>query len=127
MYRSAGATLTAISVSGPAARVSLDAADRIAPILQRVAAELGAAVITGEGSLDGQSLNGKAPVGVCLRASRRNIPTHAIVGVLRLSRQEMRGSGVCVHLCASGSRAGCAPVDGARGRPDRLGRRESRH
>jgi glycerate kinase len=51
------------------------------------------AVITGEGSLDGQSLNGKAPVGVCLRASRHNIPTHAIVGVSRLSPQEMRGSG----------------------------------
>jgi IclR family acetate operon transcriptional repressor len=35
-------TLTAISVSGPAARVTLDAADRIAPILQHVAAELSA-------------------------------------------------------------------------------------
>jgi glycerate kinase len=55
--------------------------------------EQATAVITGEGSLDGQSLNGKAPVGVCLRASRRNIPTHAIVGVSRLSPQEMRGSG----------------------------------
>jgi len=35
-------TPTAISVSGPAARVTLDSADRIAPILQRVANELGA-------------------------------------------------------------------------------------
>jgi len=35
-------TLTAISVSGPAARVTLDAAGRIAPMLQHVAAELGA-------------------------------------------------------------------------------------
>ncbi|GFG55194.1 IclR family transcriptional regulator [Mycolicibacterium agri] len=34
---------TAISVSGPAIRLGLDAADRIAPIMQRVAKELGAA------------------------------------------------------------------------------------
>jgi IclR family acetate operon transcriptional repressor len=34
--------LSAISVSGPSARVTLDAADRIAPILQHVAAELSA-------------------------------------------------------------------------------------
>lgn len=35
-------TLTAISVSGPAARVTLDAANHIVPTLQRIAKELGA-------------------------------------------------------------------------------------
>ncbi len=37
-------------------------------------------VITGEGSLDEQSLNGKAPVGVAAAAARRGIPTVVVAG-----------------------------------------------
>lgn len=37
-------------------------------------------VITGEGKLDGQSLEGKVPVGVARRAARANVPVIALVG-----------------------------------------------
>ncbi|MGE0218141.1 glycerate kinase [Mycolicibacterium sp.] len=51
-----------------------------------------AAVITGEGCLDGQSLRGKAPVGVCVRASTKRIPTFAIVGTCQLSPAQLAAS-----------------------------------
>jgi glycerate 2-kinase len=37
-------------------------------------------VLTGEGRLDGQSMHGKAPIGVALAAARLDVPTIAIVG-----------------------------------------------
>lgn len=37
-------------------------------------------VITGEGRMDGQSVNGKAPTGIALRAQKHNIPAIAICG-----------------------------------------------
>ena len=37
-------------------------------------------VITGEGRLDGQTLQGKAPMGVAVRAKRRDIPVIALAG-----------------------------------------------
>ncbi|EGP4742490.1 glycerate kinase [Enterococcus faecium] len=37
-------------------------------------------VITGEGRMDGQSLNGKAPVGIAILAKKYDIPVIAIVG-----------------------------------------------
>ncbi|HMA64685.1 MAG TPA: glycerate kinase, partial [Chitinispirillaceae bacterium] len=39
-------------------------------------------VITGEGALDGQSINGKVPVGVALTASKYGIPVIAITGTI---------------------------------------------
>ena len=52
-------------------------------------------VITGEGSLDCQSLRGKAPVGVSRCAHAHGIPTFAIVGVLTLTSAQVRGAGFC--------------------------------
>ncbi|NHU49270.1 glycerate kinase [Rhodococcus sp. A14] len=46
------------------------------------------AVITGEGSLDRQSLHGKAPVGVRFRATAHGVPAYAIVGVSKLTPEE---------------------------------------
>ena len=37
-------------------------------------------VITGEGRIDNQSVFGKVPTGVGIRANKKNIPTIAIVG-----------------------------------------------
>ncbi len=37
-------------------------------------------VVTGEGCIDGQSVNGKVPVGIAMRCKARNIPVVAIVG-----------------------------------------------
>jgi glycerate kinase len=50
-------------------------------------------VITGEGSLDPQTLGGKAPVGVARSASRRGVPVVAVAGQVRLSDAEIRDAG----------------------------------
>lgn len=50
-------------------------------------------VLTGEGSLDEQSLFGKAPVGVAAAAGRTGIPVAALVGRLALSQDEVRDAG----------------------------------
>jgi glycerate kinase len=51
------------------------------------------AALTGEGSLDQQSLRGKAPVGVCRRAGRQRVPTCAVAGVSTLTPAEARAAG----------------------------------
>lgn len=51
------------------------------------------AVVTGEGSLDRQSLRGKAAVGVCRRASAYGVPTFAVAGVSGLSAAEAGAAG----------------------------------
>jgi glycerate 2-kinase len=51
------------------------------------------AVVTGEGSLDDQSLRGKAAIGVCRRAAAHGVPTFAVVGVSALTAAEARAAG----------------------------------
>ena len=50
-------------------------------------------VITGESSLDGQSLGGKAPVGVARAAGRLGVPVVAIAGRVLLTPAELAGAG----------------------------------
>jgi glycerate kinase len=64
-------------------------------LVQFEAAVAGAGlVITGEGSLDEQSLAGKAPVGVALAAARAGVPTVAVVGRSLLSEERARAAGI---------------------------------
>ena len=51
------------------------------------------AVVTGEGSLDRQSLRGKAAVGVCRRARAYGVPTFAVAGVSALVPAEALAAG----------------------------------
>lgn len=51
-------------------------------------------VITGEGSLDAQSLAGKAPIGVAAVAARRAIPVVAVAGRSSLSPAQLTGVGI---------------------------------
>ena len=51
-------------------------------------------VITGEGSLDEQSLAGKTPVGVARAAARRGIPVVAVAGRSTLTAAELAGAGI---------------------------------
>jgi glycerate kinase len=51
------------------------------------------AVVTGEGSLDRQSLRGKAAIGVCRRASAYRIPTFAVAGISALTPDEAQAAG----------------------------------
>jgi glycerate kinase len=59
------------------------------------AALAGAAlVITGEGSLDTQSLSGKAPVGVARAAARLGIPVVAVAGRSTLTAAQLAAAGI---------------------------------
>jgi glycerate kinase len=51
-------------------------------------------VITGEGSLDEQSLRGKAPVGVAQAAARAGVPVVAVCGRNTLSETELKAAGI---------------------------------
>jgi glycerate kinase len=51
-------------------------------------------VVTGEGSLDPQSLHGKAPVGVAQAAAAAGVPTVAVCGRLALSAEQLRKAGL---------------------------------
>ncbi len=51
-------------------------------------------VITGEGSLDAQTLRGKAPAGVAAAAAAAGVPVVAVCGRLALSAEELRGAGI---------------------------------
>jgi glycerate kinase len=52
------------------------------------------AAITGEGSLDHQSLRGKAALGVSRRAGAHGIPTYAVAGVSTLPPAAIRAAGL---------------------------------
>jgi glycerate kinase len=51
-------------------------------------------VVTGEGSLDEQSLRGKAPIGVAQAAARAGVPVVAVCGRRTLSDAELRAAGI---------------------------------
>jgi glycerate 2-kinase len=51
-------------------------------------------VITGEGSLDEQTLNGKAPAGVAAVAVAAGVPVVAVAGRLALSADRLRAAGI---------------------------------
>ncbi|WP_433592174.1 glycerate kinase [Nocardia sp. CA-145437] len=50
-------------------------------------------VVTGEGSLDAQSLSGKAPIGVCRAARAASLPVIAVAGRVRLTPDQVRDAG----------------------------------
>jgi glycerate kinase len=51
-------------------------------------------VITGEGSLDAQSMAGKTPVGVARAAARRGVPVVAVAGRSMLTAAELAAAGI---------------------------------
>ncbi|MEO8830593.1 glycerate kinase [Lapillicoccus sp.] len=51
-------------------------------------------VITGEGSLDEQTLNGKAPAGVAAAAAARGVPVVAVCGRTTLDVERLREAGI---------------------------------
>ncbi|MFJ6214156.1 glycerate kinase [Streptomyces sp. NPDC092296] len=50
-------------------------------------------VVTGEGSLDAQTLHGKAPLGVAAAAARRGVPAVAVCGRLGLTAAQLERAG----------------------------------
>ncbi|MEZ0113317.1 glycerate kinase [Catenulispora sp. EB89] len=59
-------------------------------------------VITGEGSLDPQSLRGKAPAGVARAAARAGVPVVAVAGVCTLTPAELETAGIRAAYTLSG-------------------------
>ncbi|MGI5521768.1 glycerate kinase [Micromonospora sp. CA-259024] len=51
-------------------------------------------VVTGEGSLDAQSLHGKAPIGVAIAAGAAGVPAVAVAGQVGLGPDELRAAGI---------------------------------
>ncbi|ANN19354.1 glycerate kinase [Amycolatopsis orientalis] len=51
-------------------------------------------VITGEGSLDEQSLDGKAPAGIAARAKEHSVPLMVLAGRIQLDETQLAGLGV---------------------------------
>ncbi len=51
-------------------------------------------VVTGEGSLDEQTLHGKAPAGVAAAAGRAGVPVVAVAGRLALDADRLRAAGI---------------------------------
>ncbi|MBE1491606.1 glycerate kinase [Plantactinospora soyae] len=51
-------------------------------------------VVTGEGSLDAQSLHGKAPVGVATAAAGAGVPTVAVAGQVSVGPDDLRKAGI---------------------------------
>ena len=58
-------------------------------------------VVTGEGSLDEQSLAGKAPIGVARAAARAGVPVVAVAGRLQLSPQRLHEAGISAAYALS--------------------------
>jgi glycerate kinase len=55
-------------------------------------------VVTGEGSLDQQTLNGKAPAGVASAARNAGIPVVAVAGRVELSEEQLAAAGIVAAL-----------------------------
>ncbi|KAF0965385.1 glycerate kinase [Rhodococcus sp. T7] len=87
-----GAAFGAISVLGADIRPGIDTVLGLVDFRGRLAdADL---VITGEGSLDAQSLHGKAPIGVATEARTAGIPVLAVCGRNLLSDTQLHSSGI---------------------------------
>jgi len=87
-----GVGFAALAVLGAERRLGIDV---ILDLLDFDAALDGAdLVITGEGSLDTQTLAGKAPVGVAQAAARHGIPVVAVAGRAALTEGELARAGI---------------------------------
>lgn len=73
-------------------------------------------VITGEGSLDAQSLAGKAPAGVADRARRAGVPVVMVAGRIALSPEQLTAAGVTAWRALVDSAA--SPQDAMRRAPE---------
>ena len=86
-----GVGYAAIAVLAASRRPGIDVVLEFTGLVQRLAgADL---VITGEGSLDEQSLLGKTPMGVARAAARAGIPVIAVCGRTTLTAEQLNAAG----------------------------------
>jgi glycerate kinase len=87
-----GVGFAALAVLGARRRPGIELVLELTGFASRLAgADL---VITGEGSLDAQSLAGKAPVGVARAAARLGVPVVAVAGRSTLTARELAAAGI---------------------------------
>jgi glycerate kinase len=87
-----GVGFAALAVLGARMRPGIELVLELTGFASRLAgADL---VITGEGSLDAQSLTGKAPVGVARAAARLGVPVVAVAGRSTLTAEELAAAGI---------------------------------
>ena len=86
-----GVGFAALAVLGATRRRGIDVVLELTGL--EAALEGAAAVFTGEGSLDAQSLEGKTPVGVAQLAAAHGIPVYAICGRNQLSTEQATAAG----------------------------------
>jgi glycerate kinase len=87
-----GTAFGAMSVLGARTRTGIDTVLALIDFRRRLAgADL---VVTGEGSLDVQSLHGKAPIGVAAAAGEAGVPVVAVAGRGVLSDIQLRSAGI---------------------------------
>jgi glycerate kinase len=87
-----GAGFAALAVLGAEPRMGVELLAEVVGLESRLpGADL---VITGEGSLDEQTLRGKTIAGVCRLARAHGVPVAAIAGVLRLTGEQQRELGL---------------------------------
>jgi glycerate 2-kinase len=87
-----GVGFAALAVLGARMRPGIELVLELTGLESRLAgADL---VITGEGSLDAQSLAGKAPVGVARAAARHGVPVVAVAGRTMLTAAELATAGI---------------------------------
>jgi glycerate 2-kinase len=87
-----GVGFAALAVLGARMRPGIELVLELTGLESRLAgADL---VVTGEGSLDAQSLAGKAPVGVARAAARHGVPVVAVAGRNTLTAAELAAAGI---------------------------------
>jgi glycerate kinase len=87
-----GVGFVAIALLGAELRRGIDLMlDLVGFHEQLVGADL---VVTGEGSLDEQTLHGKAPAGVALAAASAGVPVVAVCGRVQVSSEALRTAGI---------------------------------
>ncbi len=86
-----GVGFVAIALLGARLRPGAEVVAELTGLEQAVAAA--DLVVTGEGSLDAQTLHGKAPMAVAAAAGRAGVPTVAVAGRCLLSDDELAGAG----------------------------------
>ncbi|WP_316575348.1 glycerate kinase [Nocardia canadensis] len=86
-----GAGFGAIAVLGATSRPGIDLVLEVIEFPTRIAdADM---VVTGEGSLDAQSLHGKAPLGVRSAAAAAEVPVTVVAGRILLDDYQLRAAG----------------------------------
>ena len=87
-----GTAFGAMSVLGATTRPGIDTVLDLIDFRRKLAGT--DLVITGEGSLDAQSLHGKAPVGVAAAAGEAGVPVLAVAGRSVLSDIQLQNAGI---------------------------------